>query len=223
MLNLHISLECDRVAQIFQIYTSHLNTTGARKVTRSKPHTHNLQIFKRHCTKHIYLGDVGLVSCAPLDYGQRLQRELVSHVHRTCGSWPVLWTMWCHSYIKRVEICQSALCRLYRYWDYETQSDRKRETSKQSSQLCGSANSNIRLVHKRIPDFIRVFQLSLASFSVFHVLYQKHHRSVATLARKLASWIRSTFGARSRLLVRARHNTDTEHMNSIERRKGLKS
>jgi len=87
--------------------------------------------------------------------------------------WSMLWTMWCHSYIKRVETCQSALCRPYRYWDYETQSDRKRETSKQSSRLCGSANSNIRLVHKLIPDFIRVLQLSLAGFSVFHVFVSK--------------------------------------------------
>jgi hypothetical protein len=147
---------------------------GARTVTRSKFHTHNPQILSATVKNiRIYQGDLWPVSCGRLDYGQQLQRELVSYVHRTVGLLPMFWTMWCHSYIKRVETCQSALCWLYRSWDYETQSDRKRETSKQSSRLCGSANSNIRLVHKLIPDFIRVLQLSLASFSVFHVFVSK--------------------------------------------------
>jgi len=62
LLNLHISLQCDRVAQIFQISRSHLKSMGARTVARSKFHTHNPQIFKRHCTKRTYLGDLGPVS-----------------------------------------------------------------------------------------------------------------------------------------------------------------
>jgi hypothetical protein len=76
---------------------------------------------------------------------------------------------------------------------------------------------------------IHLTQILLGVFSFpwhvsqfFMYLYQKRHRSVATVARKLASRIRSTSGARSRLLFRARRNTDTGHMNSIERRKGLK-
>jgi hypothetical protein len=142
----------------------------------------------------------GPVSCIPLDYGQRLQWELVSYLifigqfgcDHCCG---LVLSMWCYSYIKRVETCQSVLCRLHRYWDCETYSDRKRENSKQRSRLCGSANSNIRLVYKMIAGFIGVLQRSLASFAVFLVFSSKtssfnfHNRLEAGVAYSKHIWI----------------------------------
>jgi hypothetical protein len=144
-----------------------------------------------------------------------------------CSGLPLC--IWCHSCTKRVETCQSALCPLQRYWDCERQSDRKRETSKQSSRRCGSANSNIRLVHKIVPGFIRILRLSLPSFSVFHVFASKssllsnvlncHNRSKAGVA----GW-KHIFKSHKAVLLE--HNTDWPysllcHMSSIGCRKYL--